>query len=131
MWEPSISGEVRNKNFLRFLRLYHDFLITTVNQFGSILQYTFEELVEDFGKSALHGLAFAMGPLATVLSEKEDIHDLDDFTQGMKDLDMESEEGKAFMQKEVEHMEKMINKNTSYKQRVQDIWEELIDNGIL
>ena len=126
----STTGEIRN-NLSQLLRLYHDEFITIVNQLGSVLSYTYEELVADFKESAFYGLHFALGPLAQVLAEKEDILDMDDFSKKFGGRDMMSDEVKADMQKEMDHLQQTMKKNINYQVRIRELIDELVAMGVM
>ena len=88
----STTGPMRRENLGHLLRLYHDTLVTNINQLGSIVDYTYEDLVKEFKMSGLVGLNFAIMALPNILGAKEDVVEIED---AMKSLgDQESEESK-------------------------------------
>ena len=118
----STTKEIRN-NLCDLLRIYHDEFITNVNQFGSLLSYTYEELNDDFYKACFWGLNFAMNALGKHLNSQEDMLDLDDLSNHIK--------GGNEISKETKERNASKKNNTAYLWRVKHIVDEFVSLNLL
>ena len=70
----STTGELRRKYLPHILTMYHTIFVSTVERLGVSVDFSYEDLLDDFRKARLHGLNFAIGALPSILAENtEDI----------------------------------------------------------
>merc|ERR1712013_649580 len=126
----STTGELRTKYLSHILTLYHTIFVNTVQRFGVSVDFSYEDLLEDFSKARLHGLNFAIGALPSILAEKkEDIIDMDDWAGAMN---IEDEETRNQKMKEVlDHQNASFDGNAAVKSRIGGLVDEWIDSADL
>ena len=92
------------------------------------MDFSYEDLLDDFRKARLHGLNFAMGALPSILAENtEDIVDTEEW---MKAMNEEDEEVKNKKLKEImDQMNATYNKSDAMGSRIKDLVDEWIDAG--
>lgn len=115
------------------LRFYHDIFITNINQLGSIIDYTYEELVSEVKKAYLYGFNFAALALGTLLGPKEDVMDVERL-QGLMSkqaLDPGDKEVEAELEEMRIQMENSFRKNIEFQKRMKDLMDEVIELGIM
>jgi len=124
----STTGDVRSRYIQHILTLYHTTFMTTLEKLGIHVDFSFEDLEEDYNKARLHGLNFALGALPSILAEKkDDIIDTEEWTQAMN---IEDEDVKK--KKITEIMERLsanLNASDAMTTRIRDLMEEWIDGG--
>eukprot|EP00092_Neocalanus_flemingeri_P030907 GFUD01033564.1.p1 GENE.GFUD01033564.1~~GFUD01033564.1.p1 ORF type:complete len:244 (-),score=81.37 GFUD01033564.1:57-692(-) len=124
----STTGELRRKYLPHILTMYHTIFINTVERLGVSVDFSYEELLEDFRKAKLHGLNFALQALPSILNEnKEDIIDTEEW---MKVMNEENEEIKDKKMKDIiDRQNATLNANDAMGERVQDLVDEWIEAG--
>ena len=125
----STTSETR-KDLPLLLKTYHEEFIANVNEYGVKLNYTYEELFEDFRAASIYGLDFALGPLKTILDEKEDVFDMDDFAKQLGTRDMNDDTVKENTQKEIKNRRASTKKNSVYLKRIKGIVDDFISMGM-
>jgi len=124
----STTGELRAKYLSHILTLYHTIFVNTAQRFGVQVDFSYEDLLDDFSKARLHGLNFAVGALPSILAEKnEDIVDMDDWAGAMN---IEDEEIRNQKMKEVmDQQNASFDGNAAVKSRIAALVEEWIDSA--
>eukprot|EP00092_Neocalanus_flemingeri_P008482 GFUD01009139.1.p1 GENE.GFUD01009139.1~~GFUD01009139.1.p1 ORF type:complete len:452 (-),score=161.32 GFUD01009139.1:183-1538(-) len=124
----STTGELRRKYLPHILTMYHTIFINTVERFGVSVDFSYEELLEDFRKAKLHGLNFALQALPGILNENPD--DIIDTEEWMKVMNEEDQEIKDKKMKEIMDQVKSTYKaSDAMGERVQDLVDEWIEAG--
>jgi len=125
----STTGPLRTKYLPHILTLYHTVFADTVQRLGVSLDFSYEDLLEDFRKANLHGLSFALTALPTILAEsKEDMFDPEEW---MKALNEEDEEVKKKKLKEItDQQSNNYHSSDAIGERVRDLVDEWIDSGV-
>ena len=110
--------------------MYHNQFAFNVNQYGSSLNYTFDEFYEDFRKGSIHGLDFALGPLKSILEENEDVFDMDDFSKQLGNRDADDDQVKMEMEKEIQNRINSTKINSAYLKRIKGIVDDFVTMGM-
>ena len=102
--------------------------MNTIERFGVTVDFSYEDLLEDFRKARVYGLNFALSSLPSILAEKnEDILEMGDWMNTTK---IENEEVKTKKMKEtIEQQKSSFNANAAAKTRISDLVSECIDAG--
>jgi len=124
----STTKEIRSKYLEHILTLYHTIFVNTIERFGVTVDFSYEDLLEDFRKARVYGLNFALSSLPSILAEKnEDILEMGDWMNTTK---IENEEMKTKKMKEtIEQQKSSFNANAAAKTRISDLVSECIDAG--
>jgi len=127
--DSSTTGELRRMHLPHILTMYHTIFIHTLESLGVSVDFSYEDLLEDFRKAKLHGLNFALTALPTILAEnKEDMFDPEEW---MKTLNEEDDEVKNQKLKEmIGQQNTNYNANDAMGERVKDLVDEWIEAGV-
>merc|ERR1719186_2546560 len=116
------------EQYLHILTLYHTIFIATVERLGSTVHFTYEEFEEDFKKSCLHGLNFALSALTSVSAEKD--KDIMDHKANAETISKEEEEERQENTKEVmKQIKKGFSSNDTLGERIRDLLDFCMENG--
>eukprot|EP00091_Calanus_sinicus_P013473 TRINITY_DN29925_c0_g1_i1.p1 TRINITY_DN29925_c0_g1~~TRINITY_DN29925_c0_g1_i1.p1 ORF type:complete len:150 (+),score=45.90 TRINITY_DN29925_c0_g1_i1:19-468(+) len=122
----STTGQFRREHLSHVLTYYHTIFMLTVERLGSTVEYSFEDLENDYKKSYLWGLNFSIGALPSVLAESdEDVMEMESIMEAINDPDTEAS-SKA-MTKEVDRNRALFDKNKELMERVKDTLNECIE----
>ncbi|CAG0895146.1 unnamed protein product [Darwinula stevensoni] len=113
----STSKETR-KQKSAFLKLYHDTLISTTNNLGVVLSYSYEDFLKEIEDHEEFGFLVAMFIIPVILAEKEDIPD---YTK--TDLDVDE-----FIR--LREQQLFTRGSSVIKQRLVDIVERMVEIGV-
>ena len=92
------------------------------------VDFSYEDLLEDFRKARLHGLNFALNALPAILNENaDDIIDTEKWMEAMNDDDEERKSKK--MRELMEQQNNTFKGNTAMEERVKDLLDEWIEAG--
>ena len=95
----STTKEVRSKYLDHILTLYHTLFENTLEKLGVSVDFSYEDLLDDFRKAKLYGLNFALSSLPSILAEKDE--DILEMGEWMNTTKLENEETKAQKMKEM------------------------------
>jgi len=124
----STTGELRREYLPHILTLYHTIFTSTVERLGVSVDFSYEDLLDDYKKARLHGLNFALNALPSILAENTD--DIIETEEWMKAMNEEDEEVKNQKMKEI--MDQMTNTYSSSDamgERMKDLVDEMMDAG--
>merc|ERR1712013_190706 len=124
----STTKEVRSKYLDHILTLYHTHFENTLEKIGVSVDFSYEDLLEDFMKARLYGLNFALSSLPSILAEKnEDILEMGEWmnTTKIKDEETKSRKMKEMMEKQ----KSSFDANAAAKIRIADIVDECMEGG--
>ncbi|XP_045598758.1 uncharacterized protein [Procambarus clarkii] len=119
----SFNGPDRTPNLETYLKIYHTSFSSVLEAGGAAVPYTLEELREEFRRRMLFGCITGMFLIPIVLSEAEDVPDLDAMTDG----NMEE-----FAKERQEVVLKMSMRDDGLlKHRFLDMFDDMLEAGII
>jgi len=121
----STTGQLREKYLPHILTLYHTTFISMVNRLGVMVDFSYEDLLEDFRKARLHGLNFALSALPAILAEKpEDILDTEEWAKALNETDEELKNQK--LKKLMDQQNASFHTSDTMGQRIKDLVSEFL-----
>jgi len=124
----STTGDLRKKYLPHILTLYHTIFINTVERLGVTVDFSYEDLLDDFRKARVHGLNFAITAIPSILAENtEDIIDTEEWIKAMNE---ENEEMRNQKMKEImDQQDAHFNASDVMGSRLRDLVDECIEAG--
>ena len=124
----STTGDLRKKYLPHILTLYHTIFINTVERLGVTVDFSYEDLLDDFRKARVHGLNFAITAIPSILAENtEDIIDTEEWIKAMNE---ENEEIRNQKMKEImDQQDAHFNASDVMGSRLRDLVDECIEAG--
>ena len=122
----STTGQFRRQHLTHVLTYYHTIFMLTVQRLGSTVEYSFEDFQEDYKKSSLWGLNFAIGALPSALAEsEEDVMEMESIMEAINNPDQEATN--EALNKDLARNRALFDKNKVLMERFRDIINECID----
>ena len=124
----STTGDLRKKYLPHILTLYHTIFINAVERLGVTVDFSYEDLLDDFRKARVHGLNFAITAIPSILAENtEDIIDTEEWIKAMNE---ENEEIRNQKMKEImDQQDAHFNASDVMGSRIRDLVDECIEAG--
>jgi len=127
----SVTGDLMKKYKDHLLTLYHTKFCSLVELLGSKVEWSYEEFLEDYKKSALWGLQFALQTLPQILTEnKEKIMDMEE-AMAVFNTDENVNEKKELMDDMYATNKDTISKTEGLVERLRYFVDECIEMGAL
>jgi len=127
----SVTGEFMKKYKDHILTLYHTKFCHTVNALGSKLEWSYEDFLEDYKKSLLWGLQFALHTLPQILTEnKDNVMDMEELLTKFNNKEMDETEMKEYMDKMYEKTKDCFSSTDGLVERLRFVLDECIEAGI-
>merc|ERR1711915_1169567 len=127
--DSSTTGELRREYLPHILTLYHTTFMHTLESLNTRVDFTYEDLLEDYRKAKLHGVNFALTALPTILAEKkEDMFDPEEWMKAMNETDEETKNKK--LKEMTDQQNANFGANNIIADRMKEIVDEWIDAGV-
>jgi len=124
----STTGELRRNYLPHILTLYHTIFINSLERLGVSVDFSYEDLLDDFKKARIHGLNFAMQALPAILNENiEDIIEAEDWMKAMNEKDEEEKNRK--LKEIMDQQNATLSASDAMTERVTELLDEWIEAG--